>query len=346
MSFENEPRVDDVFEMLWDCKYCGQRKLLGLSHRCCAKCGSPQDPTARYFPPDHEKVAVRNHPFVGADVHCPACNAANAKDASCCTQCGSPLTAGAAVALRADDGGANLAARAAVSPSLLNAPNEPKKKSRVGLVLGLVGAGALVVVVGLVLLLTWRRGGTFEVQGHTWKRSIAVERFDMVRASSWCDELPSSARVLSRSSKERSKEKVPDGQDCKTRKKDQGNGTFREVKECQPKYKDKAVYADRCEYESPAWAKARSVDAKGDAMTPPPRWPDLTLARPGACLGCEREGAREEHYEVTFKDAKSGKTASCDLPEPRWRAFAPKARYDGQIGVVTGLLDCSALVKK
>src|SRR4029078_11427250 len=57
-----------VYEMIWDCKFCGQKKLLGLTHRFCAGCGAPQDPAARYFPPEHENVAVLDHPLRGADV--------------------------------------------------------------------------------------------------------------------------------------------------------------------------------------------------------------------------------------------------------------------------------------
>jgi hypothetical protein len=52
-----------VYEMIWDCKFCGQKKLLGLTHRFCAGCGAPQDPASRYFPPDSEKVAVHDHEF-------------------------------------------------------------------------------------------------------------------------------------------------------------------------------------------------------------------------------------------------------------------------------------------
>lgn len=89
---------DPVYEMLWDCKFCGQKKLLGLTHRFCAGCGAPQDPAARYFPPDDEKVAVLDHPFVGADLACPACKQPMSRAAKCCTHCGSPIDRGPAAA--------------------------------------------------------------------------------------------------------------------------------------------------------------------------------------------------------------------------------------------------------
>ena len=67
---------DAVFEMLWECAYCGTRGLLGKTHRFCPRCGAPQDTTRRYFPSDEERVAVRDHAYVGADRLCAACGSA------------------------------------------------------------------------------------------------------------------------------------------------------------------------------------------------------------------------------------------------------------------------------
>ncbi|MDB4933727.1 MAG: hypothetical protein JWP87_699 [Labilithrix sp.] len=36
-----------VYEMFWDCKYCGQKKLLGLTHRFCAGCGKGRSVSSR-----------------------------------------------------------------------------------------------------------------------------------------------------------------------------------------------------------------------------------------------------------------------------------------------------------
>src|SRR5688572_28230933 len=41
---------EQVFQMLWDCRFCGTSKLLGLDHRHCPNCGAAQDPEWRYFP--------------------------------------------------------------------------------------------------------------------------------------------------------------------------------------------------------------------------------------------------------------------------------------------------------
>jgi len=73
--------AEPVYEMVWDCRYCTAKKLLGLTHRHCPNCGAQQDPNARYFPLDHEKVAVQNHEFVGADMQCRYCGGASSKSA-------------------------------------------------------------------------------------------------------------------------------------------------------------------------------------------------------------------------------------------------------------------------
>ena len=171
--------TDAVYEMLWDCKYCGQKKLLGLTHRFCAGCGAPQDPAARYFPADHEKVPVHAHPYVGADVACPACRQPMSRAAKCCTSCGGPLDRGAEVARRADvvmpPGGGwpppTPMGMAAVAPP-------PPAKSR-GLVFGIVG-GVLAVVVGLVLVaIFWKREGVFEVRARLFCPVSALIRLDL-----------------------------------------------------------------------------------------------------------------------------------------------------------------------
>src|SRR5262249_2370971 len=80
-----------VYEPFWDCKYCGQEKLLAITHRFCATCGAAQDPNAQYDPPEQDRVSIADHIFVGADIACPACGQAMSADAACCTSCGSPL---------------------------------------------------------------------------------------------------------------------------------------------------------------------------------------------------------------------------------------------------------------
>jgi hypothetical protein len=335
-----------VYEMMWDCKYCGQKKLLGLTHRFCAGCGGPQDPSSRYFPPENEKVAVHDHPFVGADVTCPACKQPMGRAAKCCTNCGSPIDKGADVQRVGDVVvGPPMPAHGHGPPGAPGAPGAPgQKKSNVGLILGIVGGVLGLVVIAILVAVFWRREGVFVVTAKSWERNIQIERYDYGRKSVWCDQVPSGARELSRRRDQRDTKKVPDGETCQTRKKDQGNGTYREVRECQPKFKNEPVMSDRCEIELLDWRTARTLAEKGAEDAP--KWPTVAIARAGSCVGCEREGARTQTYTVKFKDEKSKEDASCDLPEPKWSGFAKGSRWKGKVRVMTSGVDCDALVKQ
>src|SRR3954463_12995645 len=86
------PNNSKTYEMQWDCKFCGTKKLLGKTHRFCPNCGAQQDPTWRYFPADSEKVAIQDHIYVGADTICKACQTLNSGKAEFCGNCGAPLS--------------------------------------------------------------------------------------------------------------------------------------------------------------------------------------------------------------------------------------------------------------
>jgi hypothetical protein len=340
-----------TYEMMWDCKFCGHKKLLGLTHRFCAGCGAPQDPAARYFPPDNEKVAVLDHPCVGADLTCPACKQPMGRAAKCCTNCGSPIDKGVEVSRRDDvvvpDGG--VVARpfpGAGPPEAGPRAGAPTSKPFPTL-LAVLGGLAVVAIVGLLVALFWKREGVFVVTGHAWERTINVERYDAGQKTAWCDERPAGGRELSRRKEQRGTTQVKDGETCQTRKKDNGNGTYKEVRECQPKFRSEPVLSDRCNFEVTEWRSLRTLAERGASLEDHPRWPAVTLARPGSCLGCEREGARSEKYTVKFTDTKAkAADPSCDLPEARWVTFPKGSRWKGNVRVLTGGVDCDKLARQ
>lgn len=347
--------TEKTYEMLWDCKYCGTTRLLGLTHRHCPSCGAPQDATARYFPPDTERVAVEDHQFVGADLRCVACGEANGARSQHCRHCGAPLAGAASVAVRADQvhatgefGGDSAAtARAELLAGPAPAPpTPPASPRRKGLGI-LAGCGCLLALAGLAALvaalLFWRREATVEVTGHAWERQIAVERFGRTTETAWCDSPPAGGRELSRTRQERSTRQVADGQECKTRKRDQGDGTFKEIEECQTKYRSEPVLDDRCTYEVMKWSVARTATARGDSTADAPRWPDAGISRTGQCEGCEREGSRTETYTLRLREAGGATERTCSLPEARWAAARVGQRYRSQVNPLTGAIDCSAL---
>jgi hypothetical protein len=352
---------DARYQMLWDCPGCDTAGLLALDHKFCPVCGTPQDPKLRYFPSDEQKVAVEDHPYHGADKVCGACDTPNVATAGFCTACGSAMDDAKAAARREDrvvadgaaDAGDNTKAardeakqkrQAAEERRVREAagqPAEPSKPRRgMGAYLGL-GCGAIVAIAALgcvgFFLLSWllQTQDTLTVSGHTWDRRVDVEVLGPVKKSDWKDEVPAAASdVVCRSEKKDTK-KVPDGEDCQMRKKDLGDGTFTEVRECTTRYRTEDVFGEKCSYTVVTWSKARSEQAAGADLSP--RWPQVTLTP-----AKEREGKRHETYTLALTDSK-GQGHTCDLAEPAWRSYAQGSKVQASFGGLTGLIDCGSL---
>lgn len=341
-----------VYEMLWDCRHCGARKLLGLTHRYCPECGSPQNAEFRYFPSEQDKVAVKDHVYYGTDITCRYCGTYNGRQAKHCKDCGGPLEEGAAATARQDQ---VHGIGAYAGESIKDAERErrggqgqaeapKKKKSLTGILIG----SAAIALLGLVLVAVfWKKDASFTVAEQSWQREIDVERFGPVNDSAWCDELPSGAKLQRRYQATRSTEKVKVGEDCQTRKVDQGDGTFKEKRECTPKYESKPVKADKCDYAIDRWSTTRTLKAQGNGTAPEPAWPPLDLKKVGcASLGCEREGSKRETYKVVFKNTADGDTGECNFAQSQWRAYPPGGTFNAKVGVVGSWLDCDSLAAR
>ena len=344
--------TDKTYEMLWDCTHCGTKKLLGLTHRHCPNCGGEQAANARYFPADAEKVAVQDHVYAGADIQCPFCQNYNGRQAKHCGNCGGPLEGGKDVQRRADQVvGAGVAyagqsvEHAQRELAGQGAPPVPPPKKGFS-TLTMAGAAIAVVVGALVLCalvaVFWKKEAAMSVAGHSWKREIKVEHFGPVSESEWCDRMPSGASSVSRHKEVRSHNKVADGQDCKTRKVDNGNGTFTEKQECTTKYKEEPVYDDKCDFKIDKWSTARTEAATGAAVTDEPRWPEVKLGKAGSCIGCEREGEHTEKYTVVFRD-QAKEEYRCDFPQAKWATFKAASKWKGDVRRMTSTLDCDSL---
>ncbi len=355
---------EETYEMLWDCRFCSTKKLLGLTHRHCPNCGAPQDPSARYFPSDAEKVAVANHVYAGADHLCPACATPNGAKANCCMNCGSPLEAGKAVVQRRDqvhaEGqafGAETAqaarderAKGAAMPGAAmpgaampapSSPEVPPARRRSWLMPALV-LGALVLMSLLFVTCFWKKSVALTATSHAWQREVQVEQMAAVSDASWCDQLPSGASDVTRTREVRSHKQVQDGETCATRRKDNGDGTFKQVKECSPKYRDDPVYDDKCHYHVNRWVYERSEKASGTSVKDTLVWPAVHLGRTGSSIGSEREGKRIETYGVTFTDQDKS-THDCSFDQAKWARVADGSRWAATSGMITGALDCDSL---
>lgn len=343
-----------VYEMLWDCKYCGTKKLLGKTHRFCPNCGAAQDPDTRYFPSDDEKVAVEDHEYFGEDKICPACSTLNSAKTEFCVQCGSPLTDAArarklAEQSRAQEEKFESSGSRDVVQEQFNA-----EMQRVGVqtapgarggglsprAIGLIALAAIIVI-GVLVALFWRRDTGAYVTGHAWERVIEVEEFGPRASGDWCDSMPGDAYNISRSERQRDTRQVPDGEDCRTVRSDNGDGTFSERTECTTRYRSEPVYDTFCSYTINRWAYERSVRAQGDSLADQPVWPDLNLRQTGTCIGCEREGRRSETYRVMLRAGEN--TYTCDVPFDRWQSMGIETNWNLAVGVVTGQPDCGSL---
>jgi hypothetical protein len=318
--------VAGVYEMWWNCSFCDTKGLLGKSNRHCPNCGAAQDATKRYFPPEGKEAAY-NGTFEGADRTCPACSTPNGAKAHNCRQCGSPL-----------DGASEVARVADFVPDAPKLAPLPKKRSVLGWVVGLIST----LTCGFCGLgACWTKDATATVTGHQWERSIAIEAYDTVRDQTWCDSMPSGARERSRSKAQRSTRQVPDGETCSTRNVDRGDGTFEKREECRTKYRDEPVYDMECQYEIERWHTVRTAREAGTDESGL-KWPRVSLSRSGTCVGCEREGARKENYELLLK-GPAGEAWRCSVPLPTWQQAREGSTRQVQVRVLTDGIDCGSL---
>jgi hypothetical protein len=320
------------YEMLWDCQYCGTKRLLGVTHRHCPGCGAAQDPTARYFPPPGQEIAVKDHVFVGADWSCPACSTPNGAKAAYCTNCGGAKDGSKSVSLKSDP---------ASAPPPPLPPPAPKAKGgdKRALILGVVGA----LVAALLFFIFFTKERQLAVQAHAWTRTIQVEELYESREKDECKDMPGGAELRRRFNEERTR-KVQDGEECREEcrelRKDQGDGSFRMEQSCQtkctPRYRTEPYTVAMCEFDIGRWRSSRAVKAEGRGLDSAPAWPLLKL-KPGSgpkAFGKEREAAKQEVYELTMKD-DAGKTFACAVEEQElWAALADGERVSIEFDVL------------
>lgn len=355
-----------VYEMLWDCQFCGTEKLLGVTHRFCPNCGAPQNPDARYYPSDEDKVAVEDHAFVGADRTCPNCNELNSAASKFCEQCGAPMDAAeAASTLQARDqasgqgfasSGSRDLEKEEFEAEMVRAGVTEDKAQEGGLSPLAVAAlvGAVVVAVGLIAFALFAtEEATLVVIGHEWEREIRVEQYERFTESSWRDSRPSGdeVRLIAGSCEERqrSTRRVDTGrEDCRTVQEDRGDGTFVERQECEPIYEDEPVYDDWCRFEGFRWEYERSVTTSGD-LNDPPTWGELNLR----CADqrredCEREESRDDDYWVILRGSDENRIEyRCDFPQNEWQSIPIESIWTGQIRMADqNALLCSTLERQ
>ena len=201
-------------------------------------------------------------------------------------------------------------------------------------------SGALLLALLLVSVF-WTRDTAVTVAGHAWLREIDVEQLAPRADSAWCSSMPSDAYSVHRSREVRSTREIPDGQECHTVRKDNGDGTYSTSQQCSTRYRSEPVYDDKCSYTVDRWGVSRTERAQGAGVSPAPSWPPLRIARPGGCLGCEREGARRETLTLRLDGPK--RDWDCDVDAGRWQALVDGARAQVKVRVITGGAVCTSL---
>lgn len=347
-----------TYQMLWNCRFCGTEKLLGLQHRHCPNCGAAQDPAWRYFPSEADMVAVEDHRYVGADRICPACSQPNSAAADFCVACGANLETGQVAPTQGvrelGTGAAETDTRRDVVLDRFQAEmtrvrgEEQARPVFLGLTkthLILIGVllAAIACVVAGVYAATYRRAASGTVQAAAWERVIEIQEFRALTDEAWRDQVPAGAYSLSCRERQRDTRRVEAGSHEECSDVDQGDGTFR--RECRTviDYRDEPVYDSYCRYTVNRWVSSRTVSAAGEADESPPAWPLFQLnAGSGADrLGAEREGERREVYRVVIE--ANGERHTCEVPDlATWQQYTEGQAVDLKL-TITGAVDCASL---
>ncbi|MDX2014921.1 MAG: hypothetical protein SFW67_32290 [Myxococcaceae bacterium] len=167
------------------------------------------------------------------------------------------------------------------------------------------------------------------VTAHEWVREVDVEALVDRDVEAWCDEVAPAAVVTARTQQPRGSRKVPDGESCTMKNVDRGDGTFEKREDCQPKFRDEPVLAERCTVREQGWKVVRTQTQRGSIATAA-QWPTISPAD-----GRERSGARRESWGLVLQ--VPGRQVRCTVAnEARWRSVK-----DGEVRTIarSGLLD-------
>ena len=309
-------------ELEWTCKRCGTKNL--GSQKVCSGCGAAMSDQDQFELPAQQVLTTGEEALKaaerGPDVHCPFCGTRNKAGSETCTQCGGDLVEGAARqagkvmgafqaepvpdvacpycgtlnpanALKCSKCGGSLAKRPA-APTPPAQPAKPSNRIKPGLVIAGVAALTLcmcAIVFGMLSARTTDTAGV--VQAVSWERTVQIMELRPVTHEDWQDKVPSDAQRGTCTRRVRSTQQQPaPGAEtvCGTPYTiDQGSGKGKVVQDCEYK-----VYDDWCKYTINEWTAVDNAIAKANDLKP--RWPDMRL-RSG-----QREGNRDEKYEVTF----------------------------------------------
>jgi len=304
----------------WDCRYCGTKKIWAYN-RSCSGCGRPRAADTRfYMPADAPIITEEMKKFFGGgpDWYCSSCDTSNMSDTNKCENCGAPRGIAQQHQIRvyekapqSDEETKELEPSArSVSSSAYEPPDDVYNppihevreessyvyqpatitstdfdKSRNYLKIGLISAGALILIIlGFLFFNTHKVNAV--VSGFSWNQTVQIEEYQTFHESGWS--IPAGGRETHSETRQSGWRTVTDGyrsepytDTCyqyvsKTCYQDNGNGSFSSV-ECGgnesyscTKYRDvpithqEPVYDTWYEYDIDRWAVISSHPTSGE----------------------------------------------------------------------------------
>lgn len=341
-------------EGLWDCPYCGEKGIGGLTKEC-PNCGRPQDVDTKFYIGAKKRYLdeeTAKDYGKGADWTCSYCDSLNRYNENVCKGCGASReeadgsyydnrikqgadaeelekSAGKKVEL-SEKTQKKLAEKEAAEAAKRQAELAAARKKRMPFFIG-----ALVVLIGLLVWIFMPRHAGAEITAKSWMRSIGIEEIKTVEENGWA--VPDGGNVIRTQNEIHHYNSVLDHHESvpveKSRKvvdyyeteyKDNGDGTMEEVevpvykKEYYTEYEDKPVYVEVPQYQTKYYYE---IDRWFPARTvdtsggsDEPQWGEVTLA------DTEREAGREEEYDVQITTEKK-KEYTAKLSEEDWNSL-------------------------
>jgi hypothetical protein len=337
------PPGEKVYQMLWDCRFCGTTKLLGIEHRHCPNCGAAQDPAWRYFPSDADLKVINdpNYRYAGADKTCPFCGQPNSAAAQWCKDCGGDLSAAPEVARKADlqtglEGPAGVRDDVVLQKfqreqAAIQAQSQGARKGGLGRVKYLIIA-AVVLCIGafaaFVVLSRSTYGASMAVSELTWQRVISVEQLTAQSGSDWRSGVPADAYNVACHSEDRCRTES-EQYVCGSVNVDRGDGSFTKQDKYCTRSKQVCEPDQKCSYTVNHWTFERDFTATGGPADPLP-WPSVSL-QTGSFVGAERESSRKETLNVVFKDSAGQSYTYNPTDYAVWQTYKVGQRYTVEI---------------
>lgn len=330
--------MEKKIEGLWDCPYCDQKGIGGLTKHC-PGCGHPQDADTQFYLPGQKKYLdekTSEKYGKGADWTCSYCGSMNRFDVATCVNCGAPREESSGSYFdnknrREQEAAAERQKELDAQRAEAAARSKQNRKKKLFILLPI-----LIAIIAVFAIVLSPKNAKSKVADKSWTREIQIEEYKTLQESDW--NVPDGGRIYDRKRElhhydhvidhyesvrvQRSRQ-VQDGYTYSTQYIDNGDGTFTERQVSNPKYKteyyyetvqepvyrDDPVYYTKYYYEIERWVYERNVDTSGGAEEP--YWGEVVLTEN------EREGTRYEEYKVVFRDEKN-KEYTAIIPQELW----------------------------